>query len=94
MAARRKDSLLDKAASAKGKYIRYTASRENWFTRLERTNPKAAADVLEASQSWISGGQMRIIFARQAEFHRFIIDNIPECKDLKYGTFGTWLKTL
>lgn len=94
MVMKKRPSLLSQAKSCAKQNYKKPTGLENWFVRLSRSHPKIAAELEEVAKDWLNGGETRVIFDKLTELHRFVVDTVPEVKDIKYATFTSWLKNL
>jgi hypothetical protein len=68
-----------------------TPTRENWFTRLARTQPDTAADLRALVVDWCTCGEMRDLYPTLSALHRFVA---AEVTDIERQTFDRWVASI
>jgi len=81
------NSLIEDARISAGQYSRRPGP-EIWFDKLESQAPLMASELKTLCVDWHSGGEMRDMFQRKADLHRFVCDKV-----IKVGRFAfeRWL---
>jgi len=81
------NSLIEDAHKSAGQYSRRPGP-ENWFDKLESQRPLMASELKTLCVDWHSGGELRDMFPRKADLHRFVCDQV-----IKVGRFAfeRWL---
>jgi len=81
------NSLIEDARKSAGQYSR-KVGHETWFDKLQIQAPLMASELKTLCVDWHSGGEMRDMFRRKADLHRFVCDKV-----IKVGRFAfeRWL---
>ena len=65
--------------------------RDNWFSRLERTQPDTATDLRAIAVDWWTGGEMRDLYPTMSALHRFVA---AEVTDIERNAFDRWMASV
>lgn len=68
-----------------------TPIRDNWFRRLERTQPQSAAELLQLVADWLGGGEMRDMYPTLSALHRFVASEVT---DISREQFERWVSNV